>query len=58
MGVIEAIVAIGTILSAIYGIYKLASYQLTKTPQETKEEIEAKNRKEKEEYQDSGRPRW
>lgn len=57
-GILEAIVAIGTIVSAIYGIYKLAAWQLTKTPEEKKEEIDKETRDEKDEVQKTGRPKW
>lgn len=58
MGFLEAIVAIGAIFTAIFGIYKLASWQITKTPEEKAEDIALKVKKEQDEAEKTGRPKW
>lgn len=56
MGIIEAITAVGAILSAIFGIYKLISYQVATTPEAKKESIDKSVQTEEDAFKQSGRP--
>ncbi len=58
MGILESIVAIAGAVSAFYGIYKLAVWQLSKTTEEKVEDIAAKIKKDKEDFEKGGRPKW
>lgn len=58
MGIIEAIVAVGTILSSIYGVYKLMAWQFRKTPEEKAEDIAQAIDKKHDEFKETGRPKW
>jgi len=58
LGVLEAIIAIAGAVTAIFGIFKLASWHLTKTPEEKAEDIAKEVKKEQDEFEKTGRPKW
>lgn len=56
MDIISAIVAIGTVVGAIYGIFKIAEWNLKITPEQDKERIDESVDEEEKKVKKTGRP--